>query len=200
LLLWLDASDTASLELEEGEVVSWSDKSGNNNDARAYKADKRPVKKTQGVRFVDDMMEIRGIDVRPSTHDALTSIVVLIWNGKDRTLWASRNLSQGIARRDHVAETPKDELKISTQELVSSTSIRRRWVDGVLTNESTRAYKEGKKDIALGERNYARQGFNGTNSANYELMELILYSRALTDEEHQRAIANLKAKWFPSDL
>ena len=204
MLLWLDAKDNASIELEDGEVVTWNDKSGDGNHAIAYQAEKkkRPARGTLGLLFEDDFMEIRTLDVRPSTHDALTSIAVYKYIGAKRNIWVGQQNGFGMDRRTHLAtETDEGALHISTQEFVNSTPSRRVWLDGVLEEESydasTSSYGEDGAGVGLGQRLYAWPDYAGAYPTNFELMELIVYNRALTDAERQSATTYLQAKWLP---
>ena len=194
MLLWLDASDWGSLERTDDNVTLWKDKSGQDHDAVSYHNNKQPEYTGSAVRFENDFMEIRDLDVRPSTHDALTSVAVYRYIDGNRSIWVGQE--NGFERRAHLS-TAEDEgnLHLSTVEWVASLLTYRHWLDGEFDKASSDNYSEEGSGIGLGQWLYARHGYEGAYFSDYELSELIIYDSVLSDLEREKITEHLLQKW-----
>ena len=71
LSLWLDASDTATVEITSSKVSTWSDKSGNLRNATQTDSGRRPTYVTSGVVFTASSTHFMNIDVPFNTSHSV---------------------------------------------------------------------------------------------------------------------------------
>jgi hypothetical protein len=215
MLAWLDAADAENLEdavgargaaLEDGsEITTWFDRSGNANDAIAYGPMSRPALVASGeqqiagrdtLHFDADMMELRGVDVRPRTYDAITSLAVVrhINGDGQRMIWVQRQ--NGFDKRAHRPKGgPTDSVNLTTVLFDASADRQDYWLSGIPQSGKPDTLETGGDSIALGALLYPSVGSEGHYHTNMALAELLIFSRALSDTERRDIEFYLVKKW-----
>jgi hypothetical protein len=212
LLLWLDASDLENLVDVEGargdalahgaELATWTDQSGRGNDAVVYTEGKAPQVHREGqflvadrsvVRFEQDFMEIRGLDVRPETLAGFTSIAVTL-HSSGVTIWVQQQ--NGFEKREHETRgVLGGTVGLSTLSVDGQTESR--FANRVEhdTSPAERAVSAGGASIALGALLYAAEGYEGAYHPDFTLAELLLFEGVLSDSQRAAIENYLVAKW-----
>ena len=215
MLVWLDASDAENLEdavgtrgaglLDGAEISTWFDRSGNGRDAVAYVDTARPSFVAAGddqiagrstMRFETDIMELRDVDVRPETHNAITSLAVVRHVTADggKMVWVQQQ--NGFNKRAHPAEgSLVDTVALTSVLFDASASRHDYWLGGVQQLAESTMLEPGGDTVALGALLYTDSGSEGHYHTNMVLAELILFSRALDETERRALEFYLVKKW-----
>ena len=215
MLTWLDAADAENLEdavgnrgtdLQDGsEIATWFDRSGNGRDAFGFVATAMPSLVAAGadqiagrdtMRFDTDIMELPGIDVRPETHEGITSIAVVrhIAGDGDKMIWVQQQ--NGFNKRAHSAKgSLVDAVALTTVLFDATTNRQDHWLSGILQGGQAETLDPGGDTIALGALLYPNAGSEGHYHTNMVLAELLMYSRALSDDERREIEFYLVKKW-----
>ncbi|KIG19447.1 hypothetical protein DB30_02728 [Enhygromyxa salina] len=208
LLLWLDGADRAQTlansepAVDGQEIDEWRDKSGHDHHAIAYAPSKKAELDTSAfggrpaVRFEQDFMEIRDLDLRPSTHQAITAFAVVRRLGGYPNIWVAQE--NGFNKRSHIPTGAAVGTRVvSSLVLEGSPDDRRRhWLagDGQVTDE-TMTYTEGSAGVGLGMLLYAWDGYAGTYAVDYELAELVIFDGVMAESDRAEIEQHLVDKW-----
>lgn len=198
VLIWLDASDSNSMEVTiNNEVTRWKDKGPQQNDAVSYTNSKRPqyLGSSNGVRFDNDMMEIRNLDVRPATHDIVTSFAIYKYRSGNREIWVGR-ANEFSQRTQRPTATAANKVHLSTMQVSHSDAKRTTWLDGVLKSTENKTFTEGRDGIGLGQLLYAYEGYEGAYEANNDILELIIVSGEVSGSQRKSIENYLTDKWI----
>ncbi len=215
LMVWLDAADAENVEdangdrgvaLQDGtEITTWFDRSGSGTDAIAYADMGRPSLVTAGaeqiagratMRFETDIMELRTADVRPETHEAITSLAVVrhVTGDGGKMIWVQAQ--NGFNKRAHTAKgSSVDTVSLTTALFDASTGRQDHWLSGIPQSGAAAMLDSGGATIALGALLYPNEGSEGHYHTNMILAELLLYSRPLSDAERREIEFYLVKKW-----
>jgi hypothetical protein len=217
LKIWLDAA--AVIGLDDGDLVdTWSDQSGNGNHVSQISVDHQPryLTNTQNslpvVRFdgVNDYLGREGFE-----FSALTLFIAVSRVSVDDTRqylvgeWSPSN----DARRWVVHVTPTNNYRVTADSdgrqgggvfvRESATADRaiitythdgsrmafRKNSEDVCPDGDSRLYTGGTVDLGIGGHPLGRQSFDG------DIGEILLYDRALTNDEILAVETHLRSKW-----
>lgn len=223
-VLWLDASDTSSLTLSSGLVISWSDKSGNGNHAYKSSDALRPssgsvMNGLNAINFVA-ATESNGKRMEGSLSTSISDNTVFrvfrhkSWgNAQFATVLELNNYNAGSAsnRSSDSIQGPvytAGSYRISWNNIYSSqfAAYDIRETGSILSNSTdasaTYLYLNGKLIASSGsnysaarDRYYLGDDWTYGDAFNGLICEVIIYNRALTIKEKKQVEAYLSAKW-----
>ncbi|HOL18158.1 MAG TPA: hypothetical protein PLY40_07750 [Bacillota bacterium] len=225
LVLWLDASDADTLTLDGNKVVGWADKSGNGNDAKQLNVNNQPTYESNVingkpvVRFdgIDDFMD--GVS-SPTIQQSGTLFIVARNNaaaGKGEHIFFSHSLDSGNRRlridMRPIDGTPTLHIAIANRNNVITEGkiedqaghlISLNWdtgnfsvdLDGVnltlpVSNFDISSFPFTPGFYRIGD--YGQQLYQ--HSFGGDIAEIIIYNRALDDDEREAVESYLSKKY-----
>lgn len=208
IIFWVDASLAASITttsgtLADGKLVNvWADQSSYRNDLVTYNTTKGQATYVAShfpsglgaVRFNNCIMEARGVDVRPSVVNEVTSFAAVQYQTiGDETLWVVRE--NGFSGRYHSGGTAYVD-QVSVCYMNQKERTYRHFENGVLNvNDTAKTFDEAQSGIAFGMDLYAWHDYEGAYSNNLLIGEVIIFARTLSESERQTVELYLKTKW-----
>ncbi|WP_146158623.1 hypothetical protein [Enhygromyxa salina] len=207
LLLWLDGADRAQTlansepAVDGQEIDEWRDKSGHDHHAIAYAPSKKAELDTSAfggrpaVRFEQDFMEIRDLDLRPSTHQAITAFAVVRRLGGYPNIWVAQE--NGFNKRSHTPTGAALGTRVVSSLVLEGTpdDRRRHWLAGGQMTDESKVYTEGSDGVGLGMLLYAWDGYAGAYAVDYELAELVIFAGVLPESDRAEIEQHLVDKW-----
>ena len=216
LQVWVDSSDLENLEDTAGnrgsdlshgaEITTVFDRSGNQNDALCYNNNRRPALQLEGpnhlnnrgsLHFLEDFVEIRGVDLNEASNDTVTSIAALrhISGAGGRLVWVQRK--NGFDSRRHAAlNTPDGVTSVTSAVLDLGEEASSYWYNTAEQESSPETiFESGGAGLGIGAMLYANQGYTGAYFGDFVLGELLIYNQALTNDELRDIQSYLIKKW-----
>lgn len=216
LLLWLDASDESSVEIDDNARINrWNDKSGQGCHATTDGADRgpelggdvlggHPVARFSGSQC----LQIEGKSELFKTGPDYTFIFVA--RGPDGTLLSkgSGDSTGSFAMREGVASLRSkgtnlnaendDGTEFRVRTIVADEDCLRWYVDGQPSGSFLNADYDIQSTSRVRIGAYQKRGKGLQAFLNGDLAELLVYNRPLADDERQSLETCLQEKWLPS--
>ncbi len=219
-VLWLDASDTASITQAAGSVSQWNDKSGNGNHATQGAGASQPI---TGTRTINgrNVLDFKGSPVHMSCAAGLFSIAVgdntlitvhqrdsasgnsviigakeagysnRVWGLNDRS--SSKSFLSGGYGQDSVITASADiNVHMFAGRRSGTTNGVMLWQDGSSTGTTGTGLNKTIDAMFIGKNSISDfDYFNGT------IAEILLFNRALSNMEINNIGDYIKSKWGP---
>lgn len=219
-VLWLDATDDDTITVEDGEVVTWTDKSASRHDFSPTETESRPslgrIGTRQAIEFdgVDDHLTTSGFS--DAGGNAFYTMFIVVnaqadnqifkgsFLGVDRMLLEDASFGVTYSHQWNTGQSGSfatsaasgyesgDDHIITIQQTNESTSI---WIDGeyraVRDNPGIEALV-GALDLTLGAE------FGAEDQLNGEVGEVLIFDTAMSFEAREEVERYLGRKWLGS--
>jgi hypothetical protein len=214
LNLWLDALDNDTITIEMGEVSQWSDKSGNNNHATQSNAALRPILNASSYNLkpsllfnVNDYLDVNLTFMAATSYTVFLSIkrrnpnTVCFIGTQNQTpndgfhICYRTNTIFTFAQyfNDIDITVPAYDFANENGNYIAcrldTTQGHSIFYNGLLTGSNTNT-----QSLLTGANGVIGAGFDNTTGSKF-IGEIIVYNKALTDEEIKGINLYLKRKW-----
>ena len=207
LSLWLDASDTATVEITSSKVSTWSDKSGNLRNATQTVAERGPTYVTSGVVFTASSTHFMNITVPFNTSHSVF-LVSQSSTGTENYYYGRVDVGgaptiiqnyggtrkieyyDGLTDRATFAESPPS----SSPSMVNFVRSFGNTVTGFYNGNSAFSIPQTSTGNTVNPWRYIGRSDNA-NYLNATIFEFMIFRTALTTTQRQKVEGYLAWKW-----